>query len=326
VETWAQVVARSIHAAGGRPGDIAHVAYGYGLFTGGLGAHYGAERLGCTVVPMSGGQTEKQVTLIHDLGPRIILVTPSYCLNLIDEMERQGIDPESSSLEIGIFGAEPWTEAMRAEIEGRLGIDAVDIYGLSEVIGPGVAQECVETKDGPTIWEDHFYPEVIDPETGEVRPDGEEGELVFTSLTKEALPVVRYRTRDITRLLPGTARTMRRMARVTGRTDDMLIIRGVNVFPTQVEAEVLEVEGLAPHYQLEVSTQGNLAVMTVHVEREEVAPGAPDGDDASSEARLARELAARIKSNVGITAVIDVGEPGSVPRSQGKAQRVTQRD
>ena len=313
IEMWAEVVARSLYAAGARPGDIAHVAYGYGLFTGGLGAHYGAERLGCTVIPMSGGQTEKQVALIDDLGPRIILVTPSYCLNLIDEMERQGIDPLSTSLEVGIFGAEPWTEALRAEIEARLGIDAVDIYGLSEVIGPGVAQECVETKDGLTIWEDHFYPEIIDPESGEVLPDGEEGELVFTSLTKQALPVVRYRTRDLTRLLPGTARTMRRMDRVSGRSDDMLIIRGVNVFPTQVEAEVLKVDGLAPHYQLEVATDGNLSSLTIHVER------ADESVDAVAAAAL---LAQHVKSNIGVTAVIDVGDPGAVPRSQGKAQRV----
>ena len=313
IEMWAEVVARSLYAAGARPGDIAHVAYGYGLFTGGLGAHYGAERLGCTVIPMSGGQTEKQVALIDDLGPRIILVTPSYCLNLIDEMERQGIDPLSTSLEVGIFGAEPWTEALRAEIEARLGIDAVDIYGLSEVIGPGVAQECVETKDGLTIWEDHFYPEIIDPESGEVLPDGEEGELVFTSLTKQALPVVRYRTRDLTRLLPGTARTMRRMDRVSGRSDDMLIIRGVNVFPTQVEAEVLKLDGLAPHYQLEVATDGNLSSLTIHVER------ADESVDAVAAAAL---LAQHVKSNIGVTAVIDVGDPGAVPRSQGKAQRV----
>jgi phenylacetate-CoA ligase len=313
IEMWAEVVARSLYAAGARPGDIAHVAYGYGLFTGGLGAHYGAERLGCTVIPMSGGQTEKQVALIDDLGPRIILVTPSYCLNLIDEMERQGIDPLSTSLEVGIFGAEPWTEALRAEIEARLGIDAVDIYGLSEVIGPGVAQECVETKDGLTIWEDHFYPEIIDPESGEVLPDGEEGELVFTSLTKQALPIVRYRTRDLTRLLPGTARTMRRMDRVSGRSDDMLIIRGVNVFPAQVEAEVLKVDGLAPHYQLEVATDGNLSSLTIHVER------ADESVDAVAAAAL---LAQHVKSNIGVTAVIDVGDPGAVPRSQGKAQRV----
>ena len=313
IDVWAQVVARSIHAAGGRPGDVTHVAYGYGLFTGGLGAHYGAERLGCTVIPMSGGQTEKQVTLILDLEPRIILVTPSYCLNLIDEMERQGIDPVATSLEIGIFGAEPWTDAMRAEIEARLGLDAVDIYGLSEVIGPGVAQECVETKDGPTIWEDHFYPEVIDPESGEVLPDGEEGELVFTSLTKQAMPVVRYRTRDITRLLPGTARTMRRMARVTGRTDDMLIIRGVNVFPSQIEVEVLKVPGLAPHYQLEVMTEGNMKSLTVHVETL---------DQPIDVRAAASDLVHHIKSNVGVTANVVVGEPGSVPRSLGKAQRV----
>jgi phenylacetate-CoA ligase len=306
-------VARSLYAAGARPGDVTHVAYGYGLFTGGLGAHYGAEKLGCTVVPISGGATEKQVHLINDFKPRVILVTPSYCLNLIDEMERQGMDPVASSLEIGIFGAEPWTDSMRAEIEARLGIDAVDIYGLSEVIGPGVSQECVETKDGPTIWEDHFYPEIIDPETGEVLPDGTEGELVFTSLTKQACPVIRYRTRDRTRLLPGTARTMRRMARVTGRTDDMLIIRGVNVFPTQIENEVLKVPGLAPHYQMVVSTQGNMASVKVLTE---------PSDKNKDRAQLASELGHLIKANVGISAEIDVGDVGSVPRSAGKAQRV----
>jgi len=241
IDTWSDVMARSIYAAGGRPGDIAHIAYGYGLFTGGLGAHYGAERLGCTVIPMSGGQTEKQVTLINDLKPRIILVTPSYCLSLIDEMEAQGLDPRESSLEIGIFGAEPWSDEMRLQIEERLAIDAIDIYGLSEVIGPGVAQECIETKDGLTVWEDHFYPEIMHPDTGDVLRDGEEGELVLTSLTKEAMPVIRYRTRDITRLLPGTARPMRRIARIKGRTDDMLIIRGVNVYPSQVEVELLKV-------------------------------------------------------------------------------------
>lgn len=313
IDMWAGVVARSLFAAGARPGDVVHVAYGYGLFTGGLGAHYGAERLDCTVVPMGGGQTERQVQLITDFEPRVILVTPSYCLNLIDAMEHMGLDPRSSSLEIGVFGAEPWTDSMRTEIESRLGIDAVDIYGLSEVIGPGVSQECVETKDGPTIWEDHFYPEIIDPETGEVLPEGVEGELVFTSLTKEAFPIIRYRTRDRTRLLPGTARTMRRMEKVTGRTDDMVIIRGVNVFPTQIEAELFKVGGLAPYYQLVVSSEGNLARLEVLVE--------PTVDTADAES-MGAELARLIKGNVGVTAHVRVGPPGSVPRSQGKAQRV----
>lgn len=315
VDMWATVMARSMFAAGARPGDIAHVAYGYGLFTGGLGAHYGAEKLGCTVVPVSGGQTEKQVQLITDFEPRVILVTPSYCLNLIDEMERQGIDPVSTSLEVGIFGAEPWTDEMRAEIEARLGIQAVDIYGLSEVIGPGVAQECIETKDGPTIWEDHFYPEIIDPETGEVLPEGSEGELVFTSLTKEAFPVIRYRTRDRTRLLPGTARTMRRMAKVTGRTDDMLIIRGVNVFPSQIEVQVLATEGLSPHYQLTVDSDGTMKTLAVAVER------APE-TAAADAAGLAAALAGKIKGNVGISTDVNVLEPESLPRSMGKAVRV----
>ena len=315
IHTWATVVARSIYAAGGRPGDLLHNAYGYGLFTGGLGAHYGAELLGCTIIPFGGGQTEKQVQLITDFQPRIITVTPSYCFNLIDEMERQGLDPAAGSLEVGIFGAEPWTEGMRAEIEARLGIDAVDIYGLSEVIGPGVAQECVETKDGLTIWEDHFYPEIIDPETGTVLPDGEEGELVLTSLTKEALPIIRYRTRDITRLLPGTARTMRRLARITGRSDDMLIIRGVNVYPSQIEHELMQVAGLSPHYQLHLGTDANLATLTVRVERAETA-------DSAAHAMLAAETAGRIKSMIGIAAVVEVVGPGEVPRSQGKAQRV----
>jgi phenylacetate-CoA ligase len=315
---WSDVMARSIYAAGGRPGDITHVAYGYGLFTGGLGAHYGAERLGCTVIPMSGGQTEKQVTLINDLKPRIILVTPSYCLSLIDEMETQGFDPRESSLEIGIFGAEPWSVEMRTQIEERLGIDAIDIYGLSEVIGPGVAQECIETKDGLTVWEDHFYPEIINPDTGDVLPDGEEGELVFTSLTKEAMPVIRYRTRDITRLLPGTARRMRRIARIKGRTDDMLIIRGVNVYPSQVEVELLKVSELAPHYQIEVIRRANSKGLVVHVEsRDQVAPDA------------ARNLAARaeqhIKENIGTTVDVRVEPPGTVTRSLGKAQRVIDR-
>jgi len=315
LDMWSDVMARSIHAAGGRQGDIAHVAYGYGLFTGGLGAHYGAERLGCTVIPMSGGQTKKQVTLINDLKPRIILVTPSYCLSLIDEMEAQGLDPRRSSLEIGIFGAEPWSDEMRQQIEERLGIDAVDIYGLSEVIGPGVAQECVETKDGLTVWEDHFYPEIIDPDTGEVLPDGEEGELVFTSLTKEALPVIRYRTRDITKLLPGTARTMRRIARIKGRTDDMLIIRGVNVYPSQVEVELLKVSEFAPHYQLEIVRNGHAKELIVHVETHEFVSDATASD-------LSARAADIIKDFVGITVEVSVEPPGEVARSLGKAQRV----
>ncbi len=314
IEVWSRLMARSIHAAGGRPGDLAHVAYGYGLFTGGLGAHYGAERLGCTVVPVSGGLTERQVTLIADFEPRIILVTPTYCLNLIDEMQRRGMDPESCSLEVGIFGAEPWTEGLRSEIEARLGIDATDIYGLSEVMGPGVAQECVETKDGPTLWEDHFYPEVIDPGTGEVLEEGSFGELVLTALTKRGQPVVRYRTRDLTRLLPGTARTMRRIQRVTGRSDDMLIVRGVNVFPSQVEAEILKVDGLTPHYQIHVDRSANLAALTVRVEH--------DPDTSRSAADLAAALAGHIKSNIGVSAEVTVTEPGGVPRSAGKAQRV----
>ena len=314
VDMWATVMARSIFAAGGRPGDIAHVAYGYGLFTGGLGAHYGAEKLGCTVVPVSGGQTAKQVQLINDFKPRVILVTPSYCLNLIDEMESQGMDPAASSLEVGIFGAEPWSDGLREEIEARLGIDAVDIYGLSEVIGPGVAQECVETKDGLTVWEDHFYPEIIDPESGEVLPEGEFGELVFTSLTKVAMPVIRYRTRDLTRLLPGTARTMRRIERISGRSDDMLIIRGVNVFPSQVEVQVLSVDGLSPHFQLVVSQDGNLTDLAVQVE-------ADPGSDRSHE-DMSRELVRRIKDHIGVSTTVTIASLGEVPRSQGKAQRV----
>ena len=318
IDVWAQLMARSIYAAGGRPGDVAHVAYGYGLFTGGLGAHYGAERLGCTVVPVSGGQTERQVTLIADFEPRIILVTPSYCLNLIDEMEHRGMDPAACSLEVGIFGAEPWTDELRAEIEGRLGMDAVDIYGLSEVMGPGVAQECVETKDGPTLWEDHFYPEIIDPGTGEVLPEGSFGELVLTALTKRGQPVIRYRTRDLTRLLPGTARTMRRIQRVTGRSDDMLIVRGVNVFPSQIEAEVLKVDGLTPHFQIHVDRSANLAALTVRVER----------DPASSRPveELSEALVHHIKGNIGVSSEVAVVEPGQVPRSAGKAQRVVPAD
>jgi phenylacetate-CoA ligase len=315
IDNWANLVARSIRAAGGRPGDIVHVAYGYGLFTGGLGAHYGAERLGCTVVPMSGGQTEKQVQLIGDFQPRIIMVTPSYMLAIAEEMLRQGVDPASSSLEIGIFGAEPWTEGMRAEIERTLDLDAVDIYGLSEVMGPGVAQECVETKDGPCIWEDHFYPEVIDPETGAVLPDGEEGELVFTSLTKQALPVIRYRTRDLTKLLSPTARSMRRMAKITGRSDDMMIVRGVNVFPTQIEELILRCEGLAAHYQIELTRAGRLDVLTVHVE------SAPDAGTAHREAAAA-QLSQLIKNLVGVTAGVAIKEPGAIERSLGKAKRV----
>ncbi len=321
IDMWATLVARSIFAAGGRPGDICHIAYGYGLFTGGLGAHYGAERLGCTVIPVSGGQTEKQVQLIQDFKPRIIMVTPSYCLNLADEFERQGLDPRASSLEIGIFGAEPWTNAMRSEIESRLGIDAVDLYGLSEVIGPGVAQECLETKDGPTIWEDHFFPEIVNPVTGEVLPDGEEGELVFTSLTKEAFPVIRYRTRDLTTLLPGTARTMRRMKKITGRSDDMLIIRGVNVFPTQIEEQVLKIEALAPHYQIEVTRDNNLDVVKVLVE---ITTEARDLCE-DSRTQIAQRLRHHIKSLVGVSTIIDVGDVGAIPRSQGKAQRVIDR-
>ena len=313
IDTWATVMARSLFAAGGRPGDLLHNAYGYGLFTGGLGAHYGGEKLGCTVVPFGGGQTERQIQLITDFEPRLITVTPSYCLNLIEEMERLGLDPAATSLQVGIFGAEPWTEGMRTEIEGRLGIDAVDIYGLSEVIGPGVAQECVETKDGLTIWEDHFYPEIIDPETGDVLPDGEEGELVITSLTKQALPVIRYRTRDITTLLPGTARTMRRLARITGRSDDMLIIRGVNVYPSQIEAELMQVDGLSAHYQLHKGTDGTMATLTVMVEAL---------DPAADRVALAAQARERIKTMIGVTATVEVVEPFAVPRSQGKAQRV----
>jgi phenylacetate-CoA ligase len=315
IETWGQVVARSIYAAGGRPGMRVHVAYGYGLFTGGLGAHYGAEALGCTVIPVSGGQTERQVRLIRDLQPDIIMVTPSYMLALLDEFDRQGIDPRTTSLRIGIFGAEPWTEDMRTEVEARAGIDAVDIYGLSEVIGPGVANECVETKDGLHVWEDHFYPEIIDPVTGEVLPDGEHGELVFTSLTKEAMPIIRYRTRDLTRLLPGTARTMRRIEKITGRSDDMIILRGVNVFPTQIEEQLLRIAELSPHYQLVLTRPGRLDEMTVRVETR-------DGAEANIRENIGRELAALIKENVGVTVTCDVGPPGAVARSEGKAQRV----
>jgi phenylacetate-CoA ligase len=315
IETWATVMARSIRAAGARAGDILHVAYGYGLFTGGLGAHYGAEKLGCTVIPMSGGQTEKQVQLIQDFKPSVIMVTPSYMLAIAEEMERQGIDPKASSLEIGIFGAEPWTPTMRAAIEARLAMDAIDIYGLSEVIGPGVAQECIETKDGLTVWEDHFYPEIIDPATGQVLPDGEKGELVFTSLTKEALPIIRYRTRDLTRLLPPSARAMRRIEKITGRSDDMMIIRGVNVFPTQIEELMLADHILAPHYQIEITRPKNLDEMTVLVERTASA-GSADGEAAGS------RLAHLIKSLIGVTAEVKVLAPGGVERSLGKAKRI----
>ncbi len=316
IDIWSRVMARSIHAAGGRPGMKVHVAYGYGLFTGGLGAHYGAEALGCTVIPMSGGQTEKQVQLIRDFAPEIIMVTPSYMLALLDEFHRQGIDPRGSSLRTGIFGAEPWTEAMRREIEADFAIHAVDIYGLSEVIGPGVAQECVETKDGPTIWEDHFYPEIIDPVTGAVLPDGAEGELVFTSLTKEAMPIVRYRTRDLTRLLPGTARTMRRMAKITGRSDDMMIVRGVNVFPTQIEEQILACPALAPHFRIELTRPYRLDEVRIEVE------GRP-GSSAEERARDGGALAERIKANVGISVQVELCAEGAIDRSAGKAQRVS---
>jgi phenylacetate-CoA ligase len=317
IDTWADLVARSIRAAGGRPGDMVHIAYGYGLFTGGLGAHYGAERLGCTVVPMSGGQTEKQVQLIQDFQPSIIMVTPSYMLNIVEEFRRQGLDPAASSLKLGIFGAEPWTDAMRREIEEGAGIDAVDIYGLSEVMGPGVASECIESKDGPVIWEDHFYPEIIDPDTGEVLPDGAEGELVFTSLSKEALPIIRYRTRDLTRLLPPTSRSMRRMGRITGRSDDMLIIRGVNVFPSQVEEQVLQMPALAPHYQLVVTRDGHLDALEVRCElREGDCP--PDRAQA-----LAQELKHRIKTFIGVTTSVNLLPAQGIERSlTGKARRV----
>ena len=315
ISTWADVMARSIRAGGGRPGHKLHNAYGYGLFTGGLGAHYGAERLGCTVIPISGGQTERQVRLITDFRPEVIMVTPSYMLALLDEFERQGLDARQSSLQVGVFGAEPWTEDMRREIEERAGLDAVDIYGLSEVMGPGVASECVETKDGLHVWEDHFLPEVVDPETGEVLPDGEHGELVFTSLTKEAVPVIRYRTRDLTRLLPGTARTMRRMERISGRSDDLLIVRGVNVFPTQVEQALLRVPGLAPHYSLVLTRPHRLDELTVRVEAR------PDRA-VHERAALAEQLCALVKAEVGVTVACEVVDPGAVRRSEGKAQRV----
>jgi len=315
-EVWSDLMARSIRASGGRAGMIVHVAYGYGLFTGGLGAHYGAERLGCTTIPVSGGMTERQVQLIQDFGPDIIMVTPSYMLAILDEFRAQGVDPRKTSLKVGIFGAEPWTNAMRAEIEDAFNMHAVDIYGLSEVMGPGVANECVETKDGLHIWEDHFFPEIIDPQTGAVLPDGEVGELVFTSLTKQAMPVIRYRTRDLTRLLPGTARSMRRMEKITGRSDDMLIIRGVNVFPTQIEEQIFACPGLSAHYQIEVVREGRLDAMRVLVEARE------DCADAGSRAVQGDLLGRHIKELIGVSAAVSVLDPGSLERSLGKAKRV----
>ncbi len=314
IDVWAALMARSIRAAGGRPGDIVHIAYGYGLFTGGLGAHYGAERLGCTVIPMSGGQTQKQVQLIQDFQPDIIMVTPSSMLALAEEFARQGLDARACSLRIGIFGAEPWTEAMRTQIESQMGIDAIDIYGLSEVMGPGVANECIETKDGAVIWEDHFYPEIVDPQSGRVLPDGELGELVLTSLSKEALPIIRYRTRDLTRLAPPTARSMRRMARIVGRSDDMLIIRGVNLFPTQIEELILKLPALAPHYVLEVTREGHLDSVTVHVE--------PAGSEPAACQAASSRLLEDIKAYVGISVRVNLGAPGFIERSIGKAKRV----
>ena len=319
IDHWADLVARSIRASGGRAGDIIHVAYGYGLFTGGLGAHYGAERLGCTVIPMSGGQTEKQVQLITDFRPDLIMVTPSYALVLAEEFERQGIAPDQISLQVGIFGAEPWGEGMRAEIERKLGLDAVDIYGLSEVMGPGVANECIESKDGPVIWEDHFYPEIIDPESGEVLPDGQEGELVFTSLTKEAMPVIRYRTRDLTRLLPPTSRSFRRFAKITGRSDDMLIIRGVNVFPSQVEAILLANPQLAGIYEIHIHRNNHLDDVEIKCELQRHAAGLPAQDVAA----LGKDLAHRIKTFIGISTQVTVLPPDGIARTQvGKARRV----
>ncbi|WP_448681035.1 phenylacetate--CoA ligase PaaK [Pseudomonas nicosulfuronedens] len=318
IDTWANVVARSIRAAGGRKGDKVHVSYGYGLFTGGLGAHYGAERLGCTVIPMSGGQTEKQVQLIRDFQPDIIMVTPSYMLNIADEIERQGVDPHSLKLRLGIFGAEPWTAELRRAVEERMGITALDIYGLSEIMGPGVAMECAETKDGPTVWEDHFYPEIIDPATGAVLPDGEYGELVFTSLSKEALPMIRYRTRDLTRLLPGTARPMRRIDKITGRSDDMLIIRGVNVFPTQVEEQVLKIKQLAECYEIHLHRNGNLDCIDIHVElRHDL-----HGLSADEQKAIGSELGKQVKTHIGVSARVLVQPSHSLKRSEGKACHV----
>ncbi|MBV9395965.1 MAG: phenylacetate--CoA ligase [Methylobacteriaceae bacterium] len=316
IDTWANLMARSIVASGGRPGMVMHNAYGYGLFTGGLGAHYGGERLGCTVVPVSGGMTERQVQLIEDFGAEIIMVTPSYMLAILDEYRRVGLDPKKSPLKIGIFGAEPWTNAMRAEIENAFDMDAVDIYGLSEVMGPGVANECVETKDGLHIWEDHFYPEIVDPDTGAVLPDGEKGELVFTSLTKEAMPVIRYRTRDLTRLLPGTARSMRRMEKITGRSDDMMIIRGVNVFPSQIEELLLRTEALSAHYLIVLTREARLDVMTIYVEVR------PEADKPHSRAGAGEHLARLVKERIGVSANVAVVDANSLERSLGKAKRI----
>ena len=315
IDNWAELVARSLRASGLRKGDLIHNAYGYGLFTGGLGAHHGIERLGATVVPMGGGQTEKQVQLITDFRPDGILVTPSYMLNILEQFQRMGLDPRDCSLSVGVFGAEPWTDAMRREVEEAFDMHAVDIYGLSEIMGPGVANECVETKDGPVIWEDHFYPEIIDPETGAVLPDGEKGELVFTTLTKEGMPMIRYRTRDLTRLLPGTARSMRRIEKITGRSDDMIILRGVNVFPTQIEEQLMTIDTLAPHFQIELYKDGRMDAMRVHVE---AIPSA----DATARSEAGASLTRRIKDIVGISTEVVVGEPGAVERSQGKARRV----
>jgi len=312
LDVWAKVMARSMRASGTKKGDLVHIAYGYGLFTGGLGAHYGAEELGCTVVPVSGGMTARQVTLIEDFKPSTIMVTPSYVLNILDEFRKRGLDPRECSLDVGIFGAEPWTNAMRREIEDAFDMHAVDIYGLSEVMGPGVANECVETKDGLHIWEDHFYPEIVDPSSGNSLPDGQSGELLFTSLTKEAFPLIRYRTRDLTTLRPGTARSMRRMDKVTGRSDDMIILRGVNVFPTQIEEQVLSVKGLAPHFQLELTKSGRLDEMTVHVEKLE----------GYNEADLGLVLTSKIKDIIGVTAKVEVKKIGKIPRSEGKAVRI----
>lgn len=316
IDVWADLVARSLRASGVRPGDLVHCAYGYGLFTGGLGAHYGIERLGARVVPMGGGQTEKQITLIEDFKPKAIMVTPSYMLNILEAYRAAGLDPRATSLQVGIFGAEPWTNSMREEIEQAFDMHAVDIYGLSEVMGPGVANECVETKDGLHLWEDHFYPEIIDPQTGAVLPDGSEGELVFTSLTKEGMPMIRYRTRDLTRLMPGTARSMRRIEKITGRSDDMIILRGVNVFPTQIEEQVMATPGLAPYYQIELLKEGRMDAMQIHVE------ALPDTASAEARADMSTTLNKRIKDIVGVSTTVNVGAPGSVERSQGKARRV----
>lgn len=316
IDNWADLIARSLRASGTRPGDIVHNAYGYGLFTGGLGAHNGIERLGATVVPVSGGLTTRQVTLIQDFKPTTIMVTPSYMLNILEEFQRQNLDPRKCSLEVGIFGAEPWTNSMRKEIEEAFDMHAVDIYGLSEILGPGVANECVESKDGLHIWEDHFYPEIINPETGNPVEEGEKGELVFTTLTKEALPMIRYRTRDLTRLLPGTARSMRRMEKITGRSDDMMILRGVNVFPTQIEEQILAVEGLSPHFQIELVKDGRMDAMRVHVE------SMPDRSDEKVRRSLAKQLMTGIKETVGITTNVLVAGPGEIARSEGKAKRV----